>query len=85
VDPSDLSTTDVLELDNNEAALSVCLVTFASRPDLGALLAVGTAQGLQFYPRQVPFTIPRSLLICAAPRTILKPDKKGNKSLPMDI
>jgi len=53
VDPADLSTTEVLELDNNEAALSLCLVQFSTRQDLGTLLAVGTAQGLQFYPRQV--------------------------------
>lgn len=52
VEPSDLSTAEVLELDNNEAALSICLVAFTARPDLGTLLAVGTAQGLQFYPRQ---------------------------------
>lgn len=43
----------MLELDNNEAAFSLCVVAFASLPSEPPLLAVGTAQGMTFYPRQV--------------------------------
>ena len=43
----------VLELDDNEAAISLCLVQFSSMPEDELLLAVGTVQGLTFYPRQV--------------------------------
>ena len=43
----------VIELDDNEAAISLCLVQFSSMPDDELLLAVGTVQGLTFYPRQV--------------------------------
>ena len=43
----------VLELEDNEAAVSLCLLRFASWPDEGLMLAVGTVQGLTFYPRQV--------------------------------
>jgi hypothetical protein len=31
---------------------SVCLVAFDSAPEVGTLLAVGTAQGLKFYPKE---------------------------------
>ncbi len=31
---------------------SVCLVKFDSHPEDGTLLAVGTAQGLRFYPKE---------------------------------
>ena len=30
---------------------SLCLVSFESHPDYGTMLAVGTAQGLKFYPK----------------------------------
>lgn len=43
----------VLELEDNEAAVSLCLLRFSSYPDEGLMLAVGTVQGLTFYPRQV--------------------------------
>ena len=43
----------VLELDDNEAATSLCLLRFSNWPDEGLVLAVGTVQGLTFYPRQV--------------------------------
>ena len=52
MDPVSLQTTHVLEMDNNEAALSLCLAAFDSHPEEGTLLAVGTAQGLSFYPRE---------------------------------
>jgi splicing factor 3B subunit 3 len=42
----------VLELDENEAAVSLCLLRFSNWPDEGLVLAVGTVQGLTFYPRQ---------------------------------
>ena len=51
VDPATLRTTHCLELDNNEAALSLALVTFEAAPEEGALLCVGTAKGLRFNPR----------------------------------
>ena len=40
-----------MHLENNEAALCMCLVTFASQGAGAAMLAVGTAKGLSFYPR----------------------------------
>ncbi|PSC75527.1 splicing factor 3B subunit 3-like [Micractinium conductrix] len=52
VDPVGLETTHCIEMDQNEAALSVCLVSFDSAPEAGTLLAVGTAQGLKFYPKE---------------------------------
>lgn len=48
-----LCSCSVLELDENEAAISLCLVQFSSMPEDELLLAVGTVQGLTFYPRQV--------------------------------
>ena len=51
-----LHTLSVLHLDNNEAALCMCLVTFGAQgaaAGAGApMLAVGTAKGLSFMPRQ---------------------------------
>ena len=44
VDPSTLETASVLELDNNEAALSMCCVRFTGGEDV--MLAVGTVQNL---------------------------------------
>lgn len=32
---------------------SLCLVSFDSQAEAGVLLAVGTAQGLKFYPKEV--------------------------------
>lgn len=49
VDPSTLESASVLELDNNEAALSMCCVRFTGGEDF--MLAVGTVQNLGFYPR----------------------------------
>lgn len=43
----------LLELEENEAAVSMCLARFASWPEEKLVLVVGTAQGLSFYPRQV--------------------------------
>lgn len=43
----------VLELDSNEAAISLCLVRFSSWPNEDTMLAVGTTQGMTFYPRQL--------------------------------
>ena len=51
VDPVSLTTLQCLELDDNEAALSVALVAFDAAPELGTLLAVGTAKNLSFYPK----------------------------------
>lgn len=51
VDPASLQTTHCLEMDNNEAALSLALCAFDADPAAGALLCVGTAQGLRFGPR----------------------------------
>ena len=48
-----LAAGSVLELDENEAAVSLCLLRFSNWPDEGLVLAVGTVQGLTFYPRQV--------------------------------
>ena len=49
VDPSTLESASVLELDNNEAALSMCCVRFTGGDQY--MLAVGTVQNLGFYPR----------------------------------
>jgi len=43
----------LLELDENEAAVSMCLARFTSWPEEKLVLVVGTAQALSFYPRQV--------------------------------
>ena len=53
IDPATLSTISLVELEFNEAAVSLCLVRFSSAPQLGLVLAVGTAQSLTFYPREV--------------------------------
>lgn len=65
-DAKTLSPTTVVHMDNNEAALCMCLVTFAGRPDLGELLAVGTAKALQFYPREAEGALPPHLPSTAA-------------------
>ncbi|KAM7270665.1 hypothetical protein ACFE04_029879 [Oxalis oulophora] len=45
------TTTCLLELQDNEAAFSICTVNFHDK-EHGTLLAVGTAKGLQFWPRK---------------------------------
>ncbi|KAK9851365.1 hypothetical protein WJX84_007420, partial [Apatococcus fuscideae] len=52
IDPTSLQTHHALELDNNEAAVSLCLARFNTAPEEGALLCVGTVKGLSFYPRR---------------------------------
>ncbi|CAN1257724.1 Spliceosome-associated protein 130 B [Linum perenne] len=51
LDPRTATTTCLLELQDNEAAFSVCTVNFHDK-EHGALLAVGTAKGLQFWPKK---------------------------------
>ncbi|KAF2295938.1 hypothetical protein GH714_035239 [Hevea brasiliensis] len=51
LDPRTASTTCLLELQDNEAAFSVCTVNFHDK-EHGTLLAVGTAKGLQFWPKR---------------------------------
>lgn len=57
----------VLELDDNEAAISLCLVHFSSMPEDELLLAVGTVQGLTFNPRQVDGEDLSSLVVLVQP------------------
>lgn len=56
VDPSTLESASVLELDNNEAALSMCCVRFTGGEEF--MLAVGTVQNLGFYPRAADGMLP---------------------------
>ncbi|KAJ7975878.1 splicing factor 3B subunit 3-like [Quillaja saponaria] len=51
LDPRTANTTCLLELQENEAAFSMCTVNFHDK-DHGTLLAVGTAKGLQFFPKR---------------------------------
>ncbi|KAG6550838.1 hypothetical protein Mapa_007634 [Marchantia paleacea] len=51
LDPKSAETTCLLELQDNEAALSVCTVTFHDK-ELGTVLAVGTSKDLKFWPRK---------------------------------
>ncbi|XP_062092733.1 spliceosome-associated protein 130 A [Humulus lupulus] len=51
LDPKTSSTTCLLELQENEAAFSICTVNFHDK-EYGSLLAVGTAKGLQFFPKR---------------------------------
>ncbi|GAV77061.1 CPSF_A domain-containing protein/MMS1_N domain-containing protein [Cephalotus follicularis] len=51
LDPRTTSTTCLLELQDNEAAFSICTVNFHDK-EYGTLLAVGTAKGLQFWPKR---------------------------------
>ena len=44
-------TSAVVHLDNNEAALCMCLVSFYNQAVGQKMLAVGTAKDLKFYPR----------------------------------
>ena len=52
IDPAAGATTCCLELDDNEGAVSMALCTLGSPGSEGTYLAVGTAQGLTFSPRQ---------------------------------
>ncbi|KAK1571910.1 hypothetical protein Q3G72_024778 [Acer saccharum] len=51
LDPRSANTTCLLELQDNEAAFSICTVNFHDK-EYGTLLAVGTAKGLQFWPKR---------------------------------
>lgn len=51
LDPKSGNTTCLLELQDNEAAFSLCTVNFHDK-EYGTLLAVGTAKGLQFLPKK---------------------------------
>ncbi|KAJ8615274.1 hypothetical protein MRB53_034646 [Persea americana] len=51
LDPRAGNTTCLLELQENEAAFSVCTVNFHDK-EYGTLLAVGTAKSLQFWPKR---------------------------------
>ncbi|KAG9446439.1 hypothetical protein H6P81_012567 [Aristolochia fimbriata] len=51
LDPRTGNTTCMLELQENEAAFSVCTVNFHDK-EYGTLVAVGTAKSLQFWPRR---------------------------------
>ncbi|ERN13109.1 hypothetical protein AMTRI_Chr11g93760 [Amborella trichopoda] len=51
LDPRSGNTTCLLELQDNEAAFSVCTVNFSDK-EYGTLVAVGTAKGLQFWPKR---------------------------------
>lgn len=50
-EPRTTSTTCLLELQENEAAFSVCTVNFHDK-EYGTLLAVGTAKSLKFWPKR---------------------------------
>ncbi|KAF9598013.1 hypothetical protein IFM89_023585 [Coptis chinensis] len=50
-EPRTTSTTCLLELQENEAAFSVCTVNFHDK-EYGTLLAVGTAKALKFWPKR---------------------------------
>jgi splicing factor 3B subunit 3 len=51
LDPRSRDTTCLLELQGNEAAVSICSVNFHHK-EHGTLLAVGSAKGLQFWPKR---------------------------------
>ncbi|KAL8162187.1 hypothetical protein V2J09_013676 [Rumex salicifolius] len=51
LDPRTPRTTCLLELQDNEAAFSLCTVNFHDK-EYGTLLAVGTAKALQFWPKK---------------------------------
>ncbi|KAJ3708266.1 hypothetical protein LUZ61_011971 [Rhynchospora tenuis] len=52
LDPKSRETTCLLELQDNEAAFSVCTVNFHDKDNHGMLLAVGTGKGLKFFPKR---------------------------------
>ena len=66
--PGVVQTVYCLELDLNEAAISLTLVKFAAWPQEGWVLAVGTVQSLTFYPREIKDGFIR-LYRCAWPLT----------------
>ncbi|KAJ7522261.1 hypothetical protein O6H91_18G003700 [Diphasiastrum complanatum] len=51
LDPKSAETTCLLELQDNEAAFSLCSVKFHDK-ELGSVLAVGTAKDLKFWPKR---------------------------------
>ncbi|KAG6509743.1 hypothetical protein ZIOFF_027748 [Zingiber officinale] len=51
LDPKTGNTTCLLELQDNEAAFSICTVNFHDK-EYGTLLAVGVAKELQFWPKR---------------------------------
>ncbi|KAF9586806.1 hypothetical protein IFM89_039968 [Coptis chinensis] len=51
IEPRTETTTCLLELQDNEAAFSVCTVNFNNK-EYGMLLAVGTVKGLKFWPKR---------------------------------
>lgn len=61
IDPAAGATTCCLELDDNEGAVSMALCTLGSPGSEGTYLAVGTAQGLTFSPRQADGAHPTNL------------------------
>lgn len=65
VDPATLTTISLVELEFNEAAISMCLARFSSAPQLGLVLAVGTVQSLTFYPRESKDGFVRLYQVCA--------------------
>ncbi|KAF3322313.1 splicing factor 3B subunit 3-like protein [Carex littledalei] len=52
LDPRSRETTCLLELQDNEAAFSICTVNFHDKDNHGTLLAVGTGKGLNFFPKR---------------------------------
>lgn len=52
LDPRSRETTCLLELQDNEAAFSICTVNFHDKDNHGTLLAVGTGKGLSFLPKR---------------------------------
>lgn len=53
VDPATLDSTQCIELEDGEAAVSLEVASFEAAPEAGALVCVGTAKGLRFNPREV--------------------------------
>ncbi|EFJ13812.1 hypothetical protein SELMODRAFT_181612 [Selaginella moellendorffii] len=52
LDPKAAATTCLLELQENEAAFSICCVNFHDNKNLGTVLAVGTAKDLEWWPKR---------------------------------
>lgn len=52
IDPSTLTSTVCIELDGDEAAISLAVVHFQGESQGGGLICVGTVKGLKFHPRQ---------------------------------
>eukprot|EP00892_Ulva_mutabilis_P005704 jgi/Ulvmu1/3505/UM162_0012.1 len=64
-------TSSVVHLDNNEAALCMCLVAFYNQPAGQRMLAVGTAKDLKFYPRSSTEGFVRLYLFAADGRSLV--------------